>query len=299
MSPDELSKISDEELEERIADARPNQYVPGSVYHVFVAEQEKRRYQKLLAATERQRVEKNSGVKKTISPKVVKMLFALSGKICPFPGCATKIIEGGVVNAHIAHIEAEKPGGARYNEDQSGEERFSYDNLILLCPTHHALVDKDPTTYTVEFLKGLKPDNHSQESEVTLDFSYRAESRTSSEHQYVLEIMLKNNSERSISKPKLKITMPDKTVRVISHRGKKETNGNIAEIYFEVLDIYAIHPGEKKKLMGTPNVGLRYIMTNDLFDLPEVMNGEFKVEVLAENHNPIVKVKHFKEMQQF
>jgi len=48
VDPIELSKISDEELERRIADVRPNQYVPSSVYHAYVAERDKRRHNSLL-----------------------------------------------------------------------------------------------------------------------------------------------------------------------------------------------------------------------------------------------------------
>ena len=60
--------------------------------------------------------------------------------------------------SEICHIEAVKEGGARYNDDLTDEEVNSYDNLILLCPSCHAIVDdkKNENIYTVDFLKHLK-----------------------------------------------------------------------------------------------------------------------------------------------
>ena len=34
-----------------------------------------------------------------------------------------------------------------------------YDNLILLCPTHHTLIDKEDKIYTVEVLRQMKQEH--------------------------------------------------------------------------------------------------------------------------------------------
>lgn len=67
----------------------------------------------------------------------------------------------GITYEEIAHIEGLNPGSARYNPAMTPEERNSIDNLILLCPTHHAVIDKDIKTYTVDELKTLKR-NHQE-----------------------------------------------------------------------------------------------------------------------------------------
>ena len=37
------------------------------------------------------------------------------------------------------------------------EKRYAFENLILLCPTHHVVIDRlEPHIYTVEVLRGLK-----------------------------------------------------------------------------------------------------------------------------------------------
>jgi hypothetical protein len=48
-----------------------------------------------------------------------------------------------VVVGHEAHIVAEEDDGPRGDASMPVGERNAYANLLLLCPTHHALVDKD------------------------------------------------------------------------------------------------------------------------------------------------------------
>ncbi|WP_346533855.1 tetratricopeptide repeat protein [Micromonospora sp. DPT] len=61
-----------------------------------------------------------------------------------------------MVISEIAHIVAEKPDGPRGEFPLSRAERDSYDNLMLLCNVHHQLIDSQPTTYTVEWLREVK-----------------------------------------------------------------------------------------------------------------------------------------------
>lgn len=56
----------------------------------------------------------------------------------------------------ICHIKGSKPGAKRYDRDQSDEERHSLHNLVFLCRNHHAEVDNDEKTYTVERLQNMK-----------------------------------------------------------------------------------------------------------------------------------------------
>lgn len=87
----------------------------------------------------------------------IKLLYGLSGNLCAFPKCMTKMIQqNNVITSAIAHIEGKKKGSARYNPNMTDEQRDDIKNLILLCPTHHTFVDQDPTTYTVKYLKQMK-----------------------------------------------------------------------------------------------------------------------------------------------
>lgn len=88
--------------------------------------------------------------------KIIRPLFALSGNKCAFPNCRQEIIdENNHVIGEICHIEAANTDGPRFNQNQTDEERRSLNNLILLCPTHHKIVDCNKK-YTVEKLRKLK-----------------------------------------------------------------------------------------------------------------------------------------------
>lgn len=63
-----------------------------------------------------------------------------------------------VVIGQIAHIEAKNNNGPRANPKLSDQQRDEYPNLLLLCPTHHRLVDARESTYTAEMLRLWKAD---------------------------------------------------------------------------------------------------------------------------------------------
>lgn len=56
----------------------------------------------------------------------------------------------------IAHIVGEKEGSARYTDELTLEERNSPDNLMLLCGTHHDMVDNYESEYSVDDLHKIK-----------------------------------------------------------------------------------------------------------------------------------------------
>ncbi|WP_338692444.1 hypothetical protein V5279_40840 [Bradyrhizobium sp. 26S5] len=55
-----------------------------------------------------------------------------------------------------AHITAASPGGARYDETLTPEQRSDITNGIWLCQTHAKLVDDDDLTYTPAVLRDWK-----------------------------------------------------------------------------------------------------------------------------------------------
>jgi hypothetical protein len=57
------------------------------------------------------------------------------------------------------HIIGQKPDAARGTVSLDGEDPDEYANLILLCKTHHKLVDDQPEQFSADFLRALK-NNH-------------------------------------------------------------------------------------------------------------------------------------------
>jgi hypothetical protein len=104
----------------------------------------------------------------------VKRLFALSGNRCAFPGCNVDIVQGKAIAGNICHIKAAQPGGPRYDPEQTSAERHDYANLILLCPTHHSVVDNDLEAYTVDRLSKMKADHERRATAVSEEQAEKA-----------------------------------------------------------------------------------------------------------------------------
>lgn len=89
-----------------------------------------------------------------------KRLFASSAGYCQRPGCTTHLfLDTGTKVIHVAemaHIFAANNDGPRANAELSAEERGAFENLILLCPTCHTMIDKAPQDFPDEAVIGWK-----------------------------------------------------------------------------------------------------------------------------------------------
>jgi len=78
----------------------------------------------------------------------IKLLWGRSGNRCAI--CKMELSPTGdkYTLGEMAHIVARSADGPRGKEDLFLDERDNYPNLILLCPTHHCEIDKDPDTWS-------------------------------------------------------------------------------------------------------------------------------------------------------
>lgn len=91
------------------------------------------------------------------SEQTIKRLFAQSGNRCAYPGCPQPIVESaGTIIGEICHINARSPGGPRYDSGQSESRRNGFENLLLLCRSHHKVIDDQTDIYTAEVLREIK-----------------------------------------------------------------------------------------------------------------------------------------------
>lgn len=93
------------------------------------------------------------------SRNVQQLLAQRAGFRCAAPTCraatvgpgggATKSVSVGVA----AHITAASPGGPRFDESLTGEQRSDISNGIWLCQTHAREIDVDPQRYPSALLR--------------------------------------------------------------------------------------------------------------------------------------------------
>jgi len=89
-------------------------------------------------------------------------LFADSAGYCQNPDCARELFaapdSGPIHIGEMAHIFAANDQGPRANTELSAADRGAYDNLILLCPTCHTIIDKAPDAFPDDTLRRWKQD---------------------------------------------------------------------------------------------------------------------------------------------
>jgi len=101
----------------------------------------------------------------TITQRDIKLLWGRAASKCAFPDCRLSLTQDSEdTSIHItigeqAHIVAKEENGSRGDSLLTAEERDCYSNLILLCPNHHTIIDKNPKDFPVEKLHALKTEH--------------------------------------------------------------------------------------------------------------------------------------------
>jgi len=109
-----------------------------------------------------------------IGYRVVRTLWTRAHNQCAFPSCDQTLTEDAVdaktgapyvsVLGEQAHIRSPKAGGPRHDPAYPADKLDSYDNLILLCPTHHKLIDDElGAGYSVAVLVKMRRDHERQQ----------------------------------------------------------------------------------------------------------------------------------------
>lgn len=99
----------------------------------------------------------------TITDKTRKLLWGRSGSRCSI--CKQELIVSATSEDREAivgdecHIISGEINGPRYDPSYPTEKIDAYENLMLLCRTHHKMVDDQSSTFTAEMLRQIK-NNH-------------------------------------------------------------------------------------------------------------------------------------------
>ena len=99
---------------------------------------------------------------RSYTQKTLKILYALSGNECAAPGCIVSVVipatekSDAQILGHICHIYSFAEGGPRGKTGLTEREINSHENLIVLCPNHHTIVDRQHETYPTSTLRKWK-----------------------------------------------------------------------------------------------------------------------------------------------
>ena len=104
-----------------------------------------------------------------------KLLWGRAGNQCAYPGCSQELMtvspgeasevasEAGLIVGEEAHIRSARRTGPRFDAAFPQTRIDEYGNLLLLCPTHHTMIDKnDGAGYSVDDLVEMKREHESR-----------------------------------------------------------------------------------------------------------------------------------------
>jgi len=90
--------------------------------------------------------------------------YQRAGYSCSFPGCKVPLGEGGI--GEIAHIQSLSEKGPISNPNLTSETINNIDNLVVLCPTHHRMIDKMPEKFSPEVIRGWNRKSAAQDKDL-------------------------------------------------------------------------------------------------------------------------------------
>lgn len=101
-----------------------------------------------------------------------KLLWGRAGNRCAWGGCDQRLgvdlrtpesallQQHGAVIGEEAHIRSSRREGPRHDPEYPNEKLDTYDNLILLCPTHHTTIDKEGgAAWSIDEVQRMKTDH--------------------------------------------------------------------------------------------------------------------------------------------
>ena len=100
--------------------------------------------------------------RKAVPEKTKRILYIKSRNRCAYPDCASPLVQLPTGDAQhkiigeICHIHSDKEDGPRGIVGLTQEEYNAYENLIMLCPNHHTIIDGQHGAYPAETLKEWK-----------------------------------------------------------------------------------------------------------------------------------------------
>ncbi len=112
------------------------------------------------------------GLPGSVAHRDLVLLWSRAAGMCSHPDCKARLVleatdhDNAVLVGEAAHMVAAAPKGPR-GQQKSEFALHSYDNLILLCRHHHAVVDRQTGSHTLEMLRTWKAEHEAWVTAIT------------------------------------------------------------------------------------------------------------------------------------
>lgn len=213
-----------------------------------------------------------SDSRRTISSRVLRSLYADFAGMCAISDCPyPNKLEDGTPLVEVVHITSASPFGIRADRELTLGEANDLPNLILLCPTHHRIVDALPSEYTAEKLRLLRNWQVERVARILASAGRQATGPAAvvnklQQAQRTWERERQNSHEeywQDLFKARPELLAPTVHGRAFTLRSKCYVGGKaIDNSGGNVLDFLAQHDGDvaliEIKAPTTPLVGTRY-----------------------------------------
>ena len=135
----------------------------------------------------------------SISENAKKALYMESAGYCQNPNCNCSLLplfQSGKISSiiELAHIIGKKTDGPRGVSDLDLSDRDTVENILILCPTCHTIIDKNEDEFSVELLHKWKKQHKSKVDELFSIINYQNKNKLRDkimplfcENQYIFE----------------------------------------------------------------------------------------------------------------
>ncbi|MBF0620787.1 MAG: HNH endonuclease [Magnetococcales bacterium] len=102
---------------------------------------------------------------RNIAIKDIKIIYGAAAALCSMPDCREELLLSGTKSekvqqiGELAHIIGKSDDAARGDPDYPLDQRDHHKNLILLCPSCHSKIDKQPNIWPVKLLEKIKKEH--------------------------------------------------------------------------------------------------------------------------------------------
>jgi tetratricopeptide (TPR) repeat protein len=197
------------------------------------------------------------------------------------PGCSTPVYnENDILLGEFAHIYP-VGNGARFDAAINEDFINTFDNLMILCPTHHTEVDKDPNRYSAVELQQIKKAHEAGCSETIVSDALLDRAYQSCVAEILKELQeIHHKIDQLLHIARANYFRPAESLYDFSEQQNQVKMLRSSGRHLAVLELLRDHKqrhwhemSEENKYKWTLNLGITYLDLNDFVTAAPLLTG--------------------------